>query len=312
MIDRVPTPVSRAPAGASRVARVDDAGFTLVEVMVDVLILGILIGVASPTLLGARSRAWDLAARASVRTSATTAVILSEFRSDFTLASPAALRSAEPGVTFVGASEASSGPKVVSVDATSPRRWVAVARSNSGSCFAVVLGGGGQTLLDSTPCAAADIDTAAPGAPGEYTGTQVFQGAAGAVTPGMCLEVVAGGFVEQQPCSVTQGAIRVHTRSDGYSTVSSIDGNCFGTEGAWVAALVVDKRCVESIDQLWTVVPAVGGLVQFKNAETGWCMDVYGYSSAAGARIIQWGGGSSPNGTCKTTTSANNQTFSLG
>jgi prepilin-type N-terminal cleavage/methylation domain-containing protein len=37
----------------------EDDGFTLVELMVVVLILGILIGLALPTFLGARSRAQD-------------------------------------------------------------------------------------------------------------------------------------------------------------------------------------------------------------------------------------------------------------
>ncbi|MEZ5229286.1 MAG: RICIN domain-containing protein [Acidimicrobiales bacterium] len=265
-----------------------------------------------PSLLGARQRAHDVAARSTLRTATTSAIVLSEFRSDFTFASAVSLDRAEPGYTYLAATEASTGPRSISIDASNAGRWVAAVRSESGRCFAVVLGSGGQVDLEPDSCAASDIDTAAPAGPGRYSGDKVHDGTTGAVTAGMCLEVVSGGFVEQQPCSSIQRPIRIYTRPDGLSTISSIDGNCFGTEGPHMAAGIVDKLCVESVDQLWTIVPAAGGLVQFKNAETGWCMDVYGDSSAAGARLIQWGYGTSPNGTCKPVDSPNNQTFSSG
>ncbi|MFM7616128.1 MAG: prepilin-type N-terminal cleavage/methylation domain-containing protein, partial [Actinomycetes bacterium] len=50
-----------------RAKRIDEQGFTLIELMVVVLIIAILIAIAIPTFLGARQRAQDRAAQSSLR-----------------------------------------------------------------------------------------------------------------------------------------------------------------------------------------------------------------------------------------------------
>lgn len=285
-----------------------DRGATLLEVVTVILILGLLLGVAVPTVLGGRQRAQDVEARSSLRTATTAAITSSDIRSDFRRATATDLLIVDATLTYVDGSTASTGPGVVSVHAVERDRWVGVVRSDSGTCFAVVIGNGGQTTPTADACAASDVTTPAPTARIEVID---HEGALIADTDGMCL-VVVGGFLEQQPCSGSDPLLVIKTAQDGYSTLSVSNGYCFGTEGPFRAARVLEEACVHSDDQLWEIIPSFEDTVQFRNKETGYCLDVYGASSSAGADLIQWGYGDPPNATCKSTTEANNHNFAFG
>jgi len=62
----------------------DEAGFTLLELMVVVLIIAVLIAVAVPMFLGARTRASDRAAQSNVRNAHVTELIVYSDHQQFT------------------------------------------------------------------------------------------------------------------------------------------------------------------------------------------------------------------------------------
>lgn len=115
--------------------RRSEQGFTLVELMVVVLIIGVLLGIAIPTFLGARSRSQDSVAKSSVKL-ATTAVITE------------VMAGGEPDFDKISKQETSiswtdgpsDGPKQVSIsggnNGDDSGGWAGfAAKSESGTCW---------------------------------------------------------------------------------------------------------------------------------------------------------------------------------
>jgi type IV pilus assembly protein PilA len=140
--------------------REDEAGFSLIELMVVVLIIGILIAIALPVFLGSRTRAQDRAAQSDVRTAYVAASTYYAAANTYDGFDVTEGQDAEPAIGWIGSGTAPA-PKEVSIEWAAGQSLLLVTASDSGTYFCISQLPGSPLTERGHDAAYANVDTVA-------------------------------------------------------------------------------------------------------------------------------------------------------